>query len=120
VPSSVCLKSGRRGCLGTPQVGAEDAAQGADGAGERPSEPSLSASELKFYAYGWLMNGEASMHSPQTLALHRIITGKLLWFLGRKGTARCGRAELLAFFAHMTRGQLEPGGRWGNPQQTRS
>lgn len=86
----------------------------------RPAaEPALTLAELGYYLDGWLVAGEASMHSPQTLASRRLIADNLLWWLRRERHERCGKPELLAFFAYLVKGHLESGGRWGNPQQTR-
>lgn len=82
-------------------------------------DPALTVAELNYYLDGWLVAGEASMHSPQTLAIRRLIGGNLLWFLRREGKERCGKPELMAFCAYLVKGHLEPGGRWGNPQMTR-
>lgn len=84
-----------------------------------PPEPSFSIRELTHQIDGWLVAGEAAMHSEATLALRRTFANNLLWHLRREKAESCGLPELRAFFAYVVSGHLDPGGRWGNPQQTR-
>ena len=83
------------------------------------SESAISLSTLEKFAEGWFLSGEISQHSTATLSNRRLIVRNLLWFLRRKKHEECGLMELRAFLAYVTNGHKEPGGRWGNPQQTR-
>ncbi len=44
---------------------------------------------------------------------------KFLWFFHKHSYSSCGVSELRRFFAYLNTGHEEPGGRWGNPQQTK-
>ncbi len=79
----------------------------------------LSLSDLSRHASMWLMTGEIASHSPKTLSLRRLMTDKLLWFLRVKGHESCGLDELRLFLHYLLNGHKEPGGRWGNPQNSR-
>lgn len=83
------------------------------------TDASVAAAELPRLGEGWLLDGEISQHSPQTVAIRRFLLDKLSWFLAARGCERCGTLELRQFLAHATRGHAEPGGRWGNPRMTR-
>jgi site-specific recombinase XerD len=78
----------------------------------------LEVSKLEHYAEGWLLSGDISQHSPNTLAFRRLLVTKLRWFLDRERLPRCGTHELRLFLAYLTHGHREPGGRWGNPRLT--
>lgn len=82
-------------------------------------EPTLSAGELQHYAKGWLLSGEIAQHSSQTLAFRRLVLRNLSWFLQQQSLSCCGVQELRQFLAYLTNGHKEPGGRWGNPHNTR-
>lgn len=82
--------------------------------------PALTAGELSRYADGWLLDGEIRQHSPQTLALRRLILSKFLWFVRGQECAQVGALEVRQFLAYLTRGHDEAGGRWGNAQNTRA
>ncbi len=83
------------------------------------ADVSLSLSDLEKYAEGWFLSGEISQHSAATLANRRLIIKNLLWFLRRKRYDACATMELRQFLAYLTTGHKEPGGRWGNAQQTK-
>jgi hypothetical protein len=82
-------------------------------------EAALGLSVLERYADGWILACEIDQHSHRTLDTRRDIIKKLLWFLRRKCYENCGVMELRAFFAYLTTGHREPGGRWGNPLMTK-
>jgi hypothetical protein len=79
------------------------------------SENALGLSKLGKYADGWFLSCEIDQHSECTLSTCRDIVSKLLWFLRRKDHNECGVMELRAFFAYLTTGHKEPGGRWVSP-----
>jgi site-specific recombinase XerD len=82
------------------------------------NEASIGVAKLERYAEGWLLDGEIRQHSQQTLTTRKIITSKLVWFLRHKEYEECGLMELRQFLAYLTKGHLEPGGRFGNPHLT--
>jgi integrase/recombinase XerD len=82
-------------------------------------ETGLSVKDLERYAEGWFLSGEISQHSAATLANRRLIVKNLLWFLRRRKYETCDVMELRQFLAYLNTGHKEPGGRWGNPQQTK-
>lgn len=82
------------------------------------SDPRISVSELERQAEGWLLAGDIDQHSPATLTIRRDLIHKLVWFLRYKEFDGCGVMELRHFFAYITHGHKEPGGRWGNPRLT--
>jgi site-specific recombinase XerD len=73
----------------------------------------LTVSELQSLTDGWLLDGELRQLSPRTLEARQRLVGKFLWFLSEKGFTCCGRLEVRAFLAHVSRGHEEPAGRWG-------
>src|SRR5947209_20205592 len=81
--------------------------------------PTLKTGELKRFADGWLLDGEVRQLSPRTQDSRQRLIRKLLWFLGEKGLTSCGKPELRAFLAYVSRGHEDPGGRWGNPRMDR-
>ena len=84
-----------------------------------PSDVSLSVDELSFHGDGWLLDCQVGQHSRNTLSIRRFLVDKLLWFLNVQGLSRCGKAELRRFFAYVTSGHTDEGGRWGNPAMRR-
>jgi len=83
------------------------------------TDAALSVDELERYADGWFLSGDIDQHSQATLDIRRLVVNKLLWYLRQKECRECGTHELRQFLAYLTHGHKEPGGRWGNPQQTR-
>jgi site-specific recombinase XerD len=83
------------------------------------TDSALGLSTLEKFAEGWFLSCEIDQHSERTLYTRRDIVSKLLWFLRRKRCDDCGVMELRAFFAYLTTGHKEPGGRWGNPLMTK-
>ena len=83
------------------------------------TETDLSLRDLQKFAEGWLLSGEIAQHSAATLTNRRLYVRNLLWFLRRQEYECCDVMELRAFFAYITNGHKELGGRWGNPQQTK-
>lgn len=82
------------------------------------SDSALSVSELKRYAEGWLLSCEIGQHSSSTMANRRLYLKNLFWFFDHVGISCCDVLELRRFFAYVTNGYKEPGGRWGNPRET--
>jgi hypothetical protein len=62
---------------------------------------------------------ERERQSERTTANRRLIVKKLFWWLRREGHTCFSVLELRDFFVYINRGHKEPGGRWGNSQQTR-
>ena len=85
----------------------------------RKPQCSLATLDLARYCEGWLLACDIAEHSQQTLNLRKIVCDKLLWFLRSKEIEACGTLELRQFFSYLKHGHEQPGGRWGNPQQTR-
>lgn len=83
------------------------------------SETAICVSELARHIEDWLINGQISQHSPTTIAARKLATEKFLWFFHEHGHSSCGVPELRRFFAYLNTGHEEPGGRWGNPHQTK-
>ena len=83
------------------------------------SEPAIPIAELSRHIEDWLIDGTISEHSPRTLEVRRHAMDKFLWFLREHGYAACSLCEIRRFFAYLQTGHLEPGGRWGNPHQTK-
>ena len=82
------------------------------------SESSISRVNLKRFADGWLLDGDARQLSAQTLYARKFVVGKLLWYLTEHKFEQCGIPELRGFMAYCSNGHLEAGGRWGNPRET--
>lgn len=75
--------AGRGAAQARPRPAAGDeAALTLAGPAPKPAEPALTLAELSYYLDGWLVAGEASMHSPQTLAIRRLIGEHLLPTVG--------------------------------------
>ena len=85
----------------------------------RKTDSAVSTSDLTRYADGWLLTCDIARHSEQTIKLRRLILDKLLWFLKEKRLDTCSLHELRLFFSYLNHGHEQPGGRWGNPQQTK-
>jgi integrase/recombinase XerC len=79
-----------------------------------PTRDFVPIDELDRHVSCWLLDCEISSHSPATIALRRLVTGKLLWFLKEQGLQECGTNELRAFMAYLTRGHRDADGRFGN------
>lgn len=80
---------------------------------------SIPTSQLTRFAEGWLLDGEIRQHSPQTLAIRRLLIGKLQWFLDDRKAPECGIMELRQFFAHISNGHTSNGGRWGDTKRVK-
>lgn len=85
----------------------------------RKTECSLGTADLERFTEGWLLAGDIARHSPATLALRRLILGKLHWFLRGRSLDTCGTHEIRLFLSYLNHGHEQPGGRWGNPHETR-
>ena len=80
------------------------------------TDTSIPVSRLVRCISDWHSDCRIQQHSPHTINGRQIITNKLMWFLEGRGYEVCGPSELRAFFAYLTTGHEEAGGRWGNPQ----
>jgi integrase/recombinase XerD len=76
-------------------------------------------SELKSVARNWLLDGELGNRSQKTIKARRDVLAKLAWFLEHREASACSIEELRGFFLYLQNGHNQPGGRWGNPTQTR-
>lgn len=79
----------------------------------------ISVAGLEYYIHGYLVDCEIRSHSPNTIALRRLILGNLVWFLQLKKLECCSRTEIRLFLEYVKNGHKEPGGRWGNAQLTK-
>jgi hypothetical protein len=79
----------------------------------------LTVAQLERFGQGWVLDGEIRQLSPRTLEERRYLIQKLGWFLRHRELDACGVMELRLFLAYIGTGHKEPGGRWGNPQNTR-
>ena len=79
----------------------------------------LTLEDLARYSQDWILEGQFRLHSPHTVATRRIFIKNLLWFLKQQRHERCGTPELKRFFAYLSTGHTELGGRWGNAQLTK-
>ncbi|HEX2923376.1 MAG TPA: tyrosine-type recombinase/integrase [Chloroflexota bacterium] len=77
---------------------------------------SIPVAALEQYAKGWVTEAEYRHLSPSTTQWRRHVTGKLLWLLHHEQFETCGPDEIRQFIVYATKPQ--PGGRWGNSQQT--
>jgi site-specific recombinase XerD len=80
----------------------------------------LSARKLSELVTTWQLDGEIARHSPQTLALRRLIFGKLAWFMTDRESTDCDSILLRHFLEYVANGHRDPRGRWGNPQNNRA
>lgn len=81
--------------------------------------PKISTHDLEMWLEDWLLVAEQSRQTARTREVKRDYVSKLIWFLKHRGFADCGVPELRRFFQYLSNGHEEPGGRWGNPSQTR-
>ena len=82
-------------------------------------ETKLLSSEMASLLDSWLLDLDIRQCSPLTLSSRKERVGRLVWFLPHKGYKECGPAEVKAFFSYLNHSHTEPGGRWGNPTQTK-
>ena len=78
-------------------------------------EPTIAVSRLERYITGWLLSGDIAQHTERTIDNRRRLMDQLIWFLRHRSFDDCGVLELRQFFAYLSHGHEEPGGRWGNP-----
>lgn len=74
----------------------------------------LALADLENAAREWLFDCQYRQHSPRTIVARRIYLDKLIWFLKTHNYDQCGVPELRRFFAYLTSGHEQEGGRWGN------
>jgi len=79
----------------------------------------ISRARLETLANEWLMECGFSCRAS-TVANRNFYVSKLLWFLDKKKLTLCDVSALRAFFHYLTHGHAEPGGRWGNPHETKT
>ena len=80
---------------------------------QTPQQGDVSTVDLERLAQDYLLDCDYRMQSPRTIETRRIFIKNLLWFLKKRGFARCGTRELRQFFSYLQHGHEEPGGRWG-------
>jgi hypothetical protein len=80
---------------------------------------SLPVEAVRSFVCEWLMDGQLSNHFARTLETRKDILSRLIWFLESGEYTLCNVDALRAFFFHLANGHKEPGGRWGNPKNTR-
>lgn len=73
----------------------------------------IATEQLDFLTEDWLSDCEYSQRSERTIELRRVLLGRLQWFLTDRQATDCGRSELRGFFAYLTTGHKQKGGRWG-------
>ena len=71
----------------------------------------LSVKKMRSLIEEWLLDGEGSSHSPNTISLRRTLTSQLLWFLDHINAKQCSAREMKQFMAYLNKPQ--PDGRWG-------
>jgi integrase/recombinase XerC len=80
---------------------------------------SIPIADLEIWLSEYFIDCEGRDQTASTLQGKREVFQKLLWFLRAKAHAECGLPQLRRFFVYLRNGHLEPGGRWGNRQQTK-
>jgi hypothetical protein len=76
----------------------------------------VAARQLQQLAEDWLADCQIRYHSPRTIELRRVLIGRLLWFLQDRGFSKCGRREMRAFFAYLSKPHQSTEGRWNKGQ----
>jgi site-specific recombinase XerD len=84
---------------------------------DTPARPGLSVfvplETIEEYLDDYLADAEYRPQSPKTIRGKADAVKKLIWFLKRSNTARCGATEIKRFLSHVKNGHTEPKGRWG-------
>jgi site-specific recombinase XerD len=83
------------------------------------SDDQITVIGLSHHIEDWLIDCEGANHSPRTVGARRMAMDQLLWFLNQRQYEYCDLPELRRFFAYLNTGHNDPGGRWGNPRQTK-
>jgi integrase len=90
-------------------------------AGRGRTEAGLPVAFLPRLFDSFLLTGDINRHSETTLTQRRDILGKFVWLVrDHRKHATCDTAAVRDFLHHVTHGHKEPGGRWGNPRNTRA
>jgi site-specific recombinase XerD len=76
----------------------------------------VETSQLLNLVEDWLADCQIRQHSQRTIELRRMLAGRLFWFLKEQGATQCGRAEIRRFFAYLSNGHKDGGGRWGKSE----
>jgi site-specific recombinase XerD len=79
----------------------------------------LPVGELRRLVPEYLNDCELRFLSPHTIETRRAFLNNLLWFLVKRGYARCGTAELRQFFHYLLHGHEDKGGRFGKTHLNR-
>src|SRR3712207_2410323 len=78
------------------------------------SDSPLTVADLPYWIEQWLLDGECRLQSARTQETRRVFLKNFLWFLQQRRMPVCGVAEVRLFFAYLSHGHKEPGGRWGS------
>jgi len=85
----------------------------------RKADPTFVVPELESLAKEWLLDCELRQHSKQTLFSRRDYLNRFLWFLKHRDYQEVGPPEIKQFLLYLSNGHQEPGGRWGQPRNTK-
>src|SRR5580700_9907305 len=84
------------------------------------SSPAAILSEnLPVLTESWLLACDINQHSARTIGSRRDVMHKFVWFLRHREICTVGVNEIRQFLYYLGHGHKEPGGRWGNPLQTK-
>ncbi len=90
--------SAQRGIIGTAVI---------------PQTAQISVDQISFLSEDWLADCQIRQQSERTIELRKLYVGRLQWFLNHRQATICGTSELRSFFAYLTTGHKQEGGRWG-------
>lgn len=79
----------------------------------------IASTHLPVLSKSWFLHSEVAGCSASTLENRRLVVSKLEWFAEGRNLPQVDTNALLQFFLYLRNGHLEPGGRWGNPQNTK-
>lgn len=88
----------------------------------RPDANGIFSRQVKTLGESWILAGDIARLSHTTLTSRRGLIDRLCWFLETREIEYCdphALPRLPRFFKHVVDGHKEPGGRWGNPKNTR-
>jgi integrase/recombinase XerC/integrase/recombinase XerD len=86
---------------------------------QKANRDTIFVTELRRSIDDWLYDAEYRQQSKNTIDGKRLVCDKLLWFLEQQRHETCGLSELRQFMAYVRNGHRSPGGRWGNPRNTK-
>jgi integrase/recombinase XerC len=68
----------------------------------------------------WVQDAEDAARSPRTIGGYRDLVRRVGWLAEREGWGEVGPDEVREFLAYVRDGHEEPGGRWGNPRNSKN